>query len=192
MGKNKSNPLKYFNDQAESRSKNMGKALKRFQDENSVKTPDMPPPPTSKPKPNLAFDLSMPLPGGNPNAKSASNIRAGYRTEEGQSPSEGTITGGYDYTSKKGRTSGVQGSYNPSTGEYDVGASYSGRIGKTGPTLNVGVTYGSQGFGGSGNMDMSRPAPGRKPLANDRGNQSAQTAPKSIERKGGSIRKKKK
>ena len=192
MGKTKSNPLKYFNDQREGRNQNMGKALKRFQDENSVKTPEIPTPPTSGSKPNIAFDLSMPLPGGSPNAKSASNIRAGYSTEEGQAPTEGTINTGFDYTSKKGRTSSVEGSWNPSTGQYEIGANYSGRIGKSGPNLNVGVTYGSQGIGGGGSMDMVKSAPGRKPLANDRGNQSAQTAPKSIERKGGSIRKKKK
>lgn len=39
MGKSKINPLKYFNDQKDARTKSMNKSLKRFQDENSVVTP---------------------------------------------------------------------------------------------------------------------------------------------------------
>ena len=185
MGNTKSNPLKYFNDQAESRSKNMGKALKRFQDENSVKVPesmsDMTP---EQKKQAIKFGLTF----GTPPDKSAgsdqkrrSNVTVGY--------DEGDITGSYNYTSAKGRTTGVKGSWNPETGRYEVGASYSGQLGNSGPNFSVSANYMNRGSNNLSGKTVTSTGP--DPMVSDMRNQSANVTPPS-QRKGGTTRKKKK
>ncbi len=159
MGKTKSNPLKYFNDQAETRSKNMGKALKRFQDENSI--PGAPPMMTSNttgPRP-LEGKLTL----GNKSGEGAETerttrpvvdvmykgIQEGNRlktNEVGVEASSGPFSGGVNYNTDNGlggKFGYNQGAFNAAV-EYNKGQGVKGSVGYNRGPFNVNLIYGKR------------------------------------------------
>lgn len=160
MGNTKSNPLKYFNDQAESRSKNMGKALKRFQDENSI--PGAPPmmsttPSESKP---LAGKITFgDKPAGGSETERTSNrpvldvmysgVQEGNRVltnEVGAQATSGPFKGGVSYSKDNGLGANLgytRGAFSTNV-EYNKGEGVKGSVGYNRGPVSVNLTYGKK------------------------------------------------
>jgi hypothetical protein len=159
MGKTKSNPLKYFNDQRESRNQNMGKALKRFQDENSI--PGAPPMMTSNTSGSKPLEAKLTF--GNKSDEGAeterttrpvldvmySGVKEGnkMRTSDiGVSASSGPFKGGVNYNKDQGLGANVgvtKGAFSADVG-YNKGQGFTGSVGYNRGPVNVNLTYGKR------------------------------------------------
>lgn len=158
MGKT-SNPLKYFNDQAEARSKNMGKALKRFQDENSIPgaPPSMPPVQSGSRPLEGKVTLGNKSDEGSETERTTrpvldvmySGIQEGNKlktSEVGVSGSSGPFKAGVSYGKDQGLGANVgytQGAFNAGV-EYNKGQGFTGSVGYNRGPVSVNLTYGKK------------------------------------------------
>lgn len=160
MGNTKSNPLKYFNDQAESRSKNMGKALKRFQDENSIPgAPPSMPPVQSGPRPLEGKLTFGDKPAGDSETERNSTrpvldvmysgIQEGNKLKTntvGVEASSGPFSGGVNYNTDNGLGGKLgynRGAFNAEV-EYNKGQGVKGSVGYNRGPVSVNLTYGKK------------------------------------------------
>lgn len=178
MGKT-SNPLKYFNDQAEARSKNMGKALKRFQFNNAQVKPE---PSKDQPK-DLGIGTSIDTKAGELSVSGSTqfdpnkfkftdpNVMAALQSKNG----DGYLMVNTDPTNLR---------------DTQVGASKTFTVGKN-KDLKIKLTGNFDFNKGTGSGNATQMQNSARPLSGNQGRTAAVTGT-PMERKGGPTRKKKK